>query len=663
MNWTTPPAAETPPVQGYRSGTEGYASPTNPASGVRLPEGPPPVKPVEIRVGKCLAFTGSSGPAAQQEVYTVTLAGQTIELLPLKTWHQLDRYKWTVQGKLPGEPAGLEIAPDRVRIMGGTVALNDPAGCLKLEQLFDEWLRLERETVALARNKARGQGPAAAHAATAQPGTQRLRFQVELDKRGQVHIHCMQGRDLLLSVGLSAAGINSLHQQGLMRRPRTLATGALHDWVELDGELCSFTKGRNDAARLEQLLNERYLPEAAGAQGKQVLVFMNSASSSGFDIQFPVTVAGVVDNHRHHLNDRSLELLQDSEHCGLLHKDVLVRLIPPNLVFKKKTPDGGEQYLPWLPENTVTVTDDQGQKRTLALSQPLNLLRLSPAELNAVFNHPAINRHTGTAPAAAATAASAPAPASYAAWGRVSSQASEPPPGQQAPISEPRLESPPVSPQPKPAPAALPRALDALAVEQPQQAPAFVRALPNMWLKHILAQPALPHDWFAVLTYTKLAERFGNSNEGKFGPCECWFISMNDVEDIADPAFRGAFITEKGSLGFLSHGEMARFYNGVAFLGKQDSALEGIQVDLTAVGLDTHERLVFVVSDNYRSQFGVRRETLGEVLGRLRECGALVMNARELLANADPIEVIWTVPAEQADPSSPEAREWTKPTA
>ena len=106
---------------------------------------------------------------------------------------------------------------------------------------------------------------------------------------------------------------------------------------------------------------------------------------------------------------------------------------------------------------------------------------------------------------------------------------------------------------------------------------------------------------------------------------------------------------------------MARFYNGVAFLGSQDSALEGIQVHLLAVGLDAQERLVFILSDNYRGQFGVRESTVAEVLGQLRELGVVVMGAREALANADPIEVIWTVPAQQADPSTPEARESTRP--
>jgi hypothetical protein len=117
------------------------------------------------------------------------------------------------------------------------------------------------------------------------------------------------------------------------------------------------------------------------------------------------------------------------------------------------------------------------------------------------------------------------------------------------------------------------------------------------------------------------------------------------------------FITEKGSLGFLNQGQMARFYNGIAFLGPRESALEGIQVKLVAVGLDVQERVVFVVSDNYRAQFGVQEVTVASVVNRLRECGAVIMSVRETVASTDPLEVVWTAPAEQSDPSSPEARE------
>ena len=181
--------------------------------------------------------------------------------------------------------------------------------------------------------------------------------------------------------------------------------------------------------------------------------------------------------------------------------------------------------------------------------------------------------------------------------------------------------------------------------------------LPNLWLAEVLAQPAHHHEWFACLAYRKMAEWFGNSGQGEFGPCDCWFISLGESEDIADPAFKGIFITEKGSLGFLNEGQMARFYHRIAFVGPQQSALEGIQVDLVAVGLDARQRLVFILSDNYRAQFGVQQATVTEVLNRLSESGAVIMSVRETLASPEPLEVVWTVPAAQPDPSSPEAQE------
>jgi hypothetical protein len=181
-----------------------------------------------------------------------------------------------------------------------------------------------------------------------------------------------------------------------------------------------------------------------------------------------------------------------------------------------------------------------------------------------------------------------------------------------------------------------------------------------LWLKEVLAQPALPHDWFTVLTYSKMAQWLGNSSEGKLGPSDCWFISLGESKDIADPAFKGMFITEKGSLGFLNKGQMARFYNEVAFLGTQESALEGIQVTLVAVGLDAQGRLVFVLGDNYRAQFGVQEVTVASVVNRLREHDAVIMSVTETLASTYPLEVVWTVPTEQSDPSSPEARESTR---
>lgn len=641
MNWTNQPATEQQPRKLSGLGQETQPPATTPAL-------PAPSQP-ELSVGKMSAFLGSGDSGKEVEVFTLSLSGETIELLPLRNWSQLDRHKWTARGRLPGEPAGLEVALDHVKILGESVTVKDPAGCEKLQRLFNEWLGLERETADMARKKAHLPVVPPTPAASAQPESSAPRFRVEVDKRGQVHIHCVQGKETLASIGLTTAGFSSLFQQGLMRKPQKLATGALHGWVELDGELCSFERGRNDSARLEQLLNERYLPAAMFGLEKQVVVFLNAASPTGFDIQFPIKTGGAQGNHRHHLNQETLDLLQDPEHCGLLHKGIIVKLIPPNLVFKQRTADGGEHYLPWGPETTVNVADDDGRPKAIPLSQPLNFIRLSPIELTAVFNHPALNRHSHASPP--------PHPAP------------EIPPRQIPPAqSQPPLEQRPLPEAPKPAPEPAQAKPSEPAAESAArtsagppggQAAEPVKPLPNSWLAEILNQPALKHEWVARLIYGQIAERFGNSNEGRFGPGACWFVALGGPNDIEDPAFRGVFLAEKRSLGYLNRGQMARFCSAAAFVGPQEDALEGIQIKLVAVGVDAQERIVFIVSDDYGAKFGVQETELKAALNLLGQHGAVIVGITEALAAADPLEVVWTVPAEQPDPNDPQALEST----
>jgi len=470
------------------------------------------------------------------------------------------------------------------------------------------------------------------------------------------------------TIGLTAAGFNSLCQQGLMRKPGKLDIGALHDWIELDSELCSFEKGRDDSARLARLLNERYVPEGPVGAGLEIVIFQNAASPSGFDIQFPVLVAGAPHNQRHHLNDHSLELLQDSQRCGVLRTEIIPKHIPPNLVFKRKTPDGGEQYLSRSPENIVTLVEEGGRTRTLDLSQPLNLLRVNAAELTAVFGHPIINRQAKAAPAPRPASEPQPRPA------QPSSPALAIPHPAPAVPTQTQIRIPP-SPQShqgvpgltevkplSPPPPATSVATAAMVESAPKQVEAL-RPLPNLWLSAILARPALRQDWFANLVYSKIAERFGNSSEGTCGPWACWFISLGESEDISEPAFKGIFLTEKGSFGFLNEGQMARFYNGVAFLGTRESAFEGIDVNIVGVGLDAQERLVFILGDNYQAQFDVPETALMEVVRRLGAAGAVIMGVRETLTSREPLEVVWTVPAEQPDPDNPEALESSKPSS
>ncbi|MGO8929772.1 MAG: hypothetical protein ACLQU3_23140 [Limisphaerales bacterium] len=609
-------------------------------------------QPSEITVGTTVVAT-QSGKAA--EVFTMTLGGETITLLPQRNWSQLDLYKWRARGKVPGTPAGLEITFDHIKVASEVVSTKDPEGKAKLQKLLNEWLAFAKGTAELAQQKARPQPTPVELAASARPENILPLFRVELDKQGQVHINCFQGKETLAMIGLNLLGLNSLINQGLMRKPRSLQVGALHDWVELDGELFSFEKGHNDASKLEKALNDRYRSAAALSQGKEVVVFANAASPTGFDIQFAAKVGGIPDHHRRPLNEESLTLLQTPDRCDVLPTDLVIKLSPPNLIFKRKTPDGGERYLDEGPETVVRVTGDEGEVKFIDLSQPVNYLRLTAMDLTAVFNHPTINQrggvfsrpsgvseHPGPAPITAPPAAERTIPPSVT-------------------VSPSGFEAKPVEiPGPKPERSRPQQPLGPVILKPDGGGPAaqparVLRPLPNSWLEAILSRAPVPHEWFTHLVYSRLAEHFGNSSEGMFGPIPCWACSLGNVDDVCDPAFRGVFLTQKGGLAYLNQGHIARFHNEVAFVGTLESAIEGIGVSLRAVGADSHPRIVFIVTESYRTQFGLPIQIVAQELARLKEHGALVMSANEVLHSPEPVEVLWTVPAEQQNPDDPQA--------
>jgi len=107
---------------------------------------------------------------------------------------------------------------------------------------------------------------------------------------------------------------------------------------------------------------------------------------------------------------------------------------------------------------------------------------------------------------------------------------------------------------------------------------------------------------------------------------------------------------------------MARFNQGVAFIGTQESAIQGIGVSLLGVGFDVQQRVVLVITDDYRKKFGVPDQTLAQELGRLEEYGAVIMSVKEVLHSQDPIEVLWTVPAAQENSDDPRIIESIRPT-
>ena len=620
----------------------------------RVPVSPSSGPREEIVVSKAAVAAGS-GQAA--EVFTMTIGGETISLLPHRNWSQLDVYKWRARGKIPGTPAGLEITFDHVKVAGESVSTHDSQGVAKLQKLLNEWLAFERGNLALAQQRAHAKLAPVEPEAAGRPEEVRPRFRVELDREGQVHIKCLQGKETLVMIGLNLPGLHSLVNQGLMHKPHALQVGAMHDWVELDGEFFSFEKGNNDAAKLEQVLNERYVSMAALGQGKEVVVFPNAASPTGFDIQFAARVGGAIDQRRRPLNEESLGLLQDRDRCGLLPRELVIKLSPPNFIFKVKTPDGGERYLDERPENLVTIVGDEGEVKLVDLSRPVSYLRLTALDLTAVFNHPAINQHSKvSSQTGGASDNSKPAPVAaerpvpprvVVPQGKIEAKPVEPP-RPQPEISQPREPLRSVPPEPS--------GVAAAAKEE-----RVIRPMPNLWLEAILRRPSIREEWFTCLLYRKMAEHFGSSVESYFGPIPCWASSLGEVEDVCDPAFRGVFLTKKGWLGYLNQGHIARFHHQIAFVGTLESAIEGIEVSLAATGVDARGRIVFIVTEGYRGQFGIPEQTVRGELARLREYDALVMSVEEVLQSSEAMEVVWSVPAEQEDPNDPQAVESPRP--
>ena len=240
-----------------------------------------------------------------------------------------------------------------------------------------------------------------------------------------------------------------------------------------------------------------------------------------------------------------------------------------------------------------------------------------------------------------------------------------PPPPPQTPVSAPgpkAAEAPPEAVSAETAPSASPSKEAPEPAADKGIAPSVpARPSPNAWLEKVLAQPPIRHDWLACMVYNKLVERFGNSGDGTLGLSRCWSVALGETQDIADPAFKGIFLTEKHGLGFMCREQMARFNHGVAFLGTQESALQGIGVGLLGAGFDSRQRLVLVITDDYRKKFGVPEPDLAQELGRLAECGAVILSAKELLQSQDPIEVLWTVPAEQENSENPQTTESVRP--
>jgi hypothetical protein len=344
--------------------------------------------PDRIHIGKTFAPL-EADPQGRAQIFTMSLGPETIQLLPLKTWSQLDLFKWRVRGILPGTPVGIEITSDHIKIAGEAVSTSDPEACEKLEKAFNDWLALEKQNLKMAKLNTQSAKPPET---ITQPDEEVLHFKVETDNAGNPRLRCLEGRETIKIVAVNLQGFSALIEQHLLRKPQTLKVGALHNWVELDGALVRFHENTDWAAELEKLLNERYLPTPEPGAPPDIVASANPASPTGFDIQFPATPNGIAENRKYHLNEESIELLSDSQRCRVLRKGIIAKLTPPHLVFKQKLPDGGERNLEPGPEATVALGNDDGQTKHIELSQPVDLLKINATELTAVLNHPAVNR-------------------------------------------------------------------------------------------------------------------------------------------------------------------------------------------------------------------------------------------------------------------------------
>jgi hypothetical protein len=162
-------------------------------------------------------------------------------------------------------------------------------------------------------------------------------------------------------------GIQSLITSGRMLEPKTLHVDAMQRAVEIDETRYECTV--EDARRLENALNSRYLPRNLQDKGIVIGIKENVAANTGFDIHFMIKRAGIPVEFKEHLSQEALDLLTDSTKCELLQPDIHLRLAPPYLLIRRRRPDMGEDKVPGLADvNYLQITAVQFQH---VLNSPL----------------------------------------------------------------------------------------------------------------------------------------------------------------------------------------------------------------------------------------------------------------------------------------------------
>lgn len=306
-------------------------------------------------------------PEGKPHHFTLRCAEETVVLEPGKPWSKTDTYTWVTRGLIE-EPQSFQVLPNgSVEINAERIPLEDPDGEAKLE------LQINKHHPPSIAHKPPVIPVRLAELESAESG--KVHFRVKLDHLGHLMVECTRGKERA-ETGLR--GLTTLVQSGFMIKPKTVHLDPLQRSIELDG--VRFECNAAGAHQLEEVLNQRYAPALKPDDSTQIIVRENAASATGFDIDFVSIHAGVRAHVKGHLTQDKLNILQDPQHCEMLQPGVILRLSPPNLLIRRRRPDGGEEPVPGLPD--------------------VSYMRVEAGQLQQILNHPLVRRSQELEPSA-----------------------------------------------------------------------------------------------------------------------------------------------------------------------------------------------------------------------------------------------------------------------
>ncbi len=303
------------------------------------------------------------GAEGQPTGFQLSLGSETTTLEPGKTWNQIDHFKWVTRGVIE-PPQSFAVHPD------GSVDLNG--------QTFKPNVPSDVEALAVALNKHHTLAPTprkppSTPTASADTASRKVQFRTHLDAVSHLVVEASRGSE---RTETGMRGLAHLVTDGWMRRPGHIHVDPLQRYVEIDEH--RFDSSAEGAEQLQIFLNEHYVPDAATETDIAIGIRENLGASTGFDIHFSIVRAGTRFEIKGHLSQDKLDILQDTEKCGLLQRGTILRISPPFLYFRRRSADGGEEHIPGIPD-----------VKYRAVSAP---------ELQQLLNHPLI-RHGTPAPA------------------------------------------------------------------------------------------------------------------------------------------------------------------------------------------------------------------------------------------------------------------------